>query len=113
MNYYEPDHDAPKPCRHCGKTREHHGLGTGQCMTTPAPAREPDADSVARVLSRKGVFAGQRGLEGLAAADAFWEEQPYGTRLYFGPGTTDYLHRSVLQTAIEVLREADQPEGGL
>lgn len=42
MTVYEPDDDAPKPCRHCGKTREHHGLNTGVCMTPP-PA-EPASD---------------------------------------------------------------------
>ncbi len=35
--------------------------------------------------------------------DEFWEQQPYNTRLYFGPGIADYLHRSVLRTAIEIL----------
>jgi hypothetical protein len=51
-------------------------------------------------LRREGVFKGFAGLEGLAEADAFWEQQTYGTRLYYGDGIADYLHRSVLKAAI-------------
>ena len=61
-------------------------------------------ERVARVLAKQGVFAGHFGLEGLADADEFWENQPYGTRLYYGPGATDYLHRGVLRSAIDALR---------
>lgn len=72
---------------------------------------------VARVLAEQGVFAGHFGLEGLADADEFWEGQPYGTRLYYGPGATDYLHRGVLRSAIDALRAtstatADGSRGG-
>lgn len=49
-------------------------------------------DKVCRELSKQGVFAGHRGLEGLADAAEFWERQAYGTRLYYGDGGMDYLH---------------------
>lgn len=55
------------------------------------------------VLADLGIYAGHTGLRGLANADEFWEQQPYGTRLYFGGGYTDYLHRSILQTAVAAL----------
>lgn len=69
-------------------------------------------ERVARVLAKQGVFAGHFGLEGLANADEFWEGQPYGTRLYYGPGAMDYLHRGVLRSAIDALRKADSASGG-
>lgn len=58
-------------------------------------------------LVAAGVFLGVEGLEGLADADAFWEKQPYGTRLYYGEGVTEYLHRGVLKTAIEILQTVE------
>ena len=42
----------------------------------------------------------------LEAASEFWERQPYMTRLYFGDGGLDYLHRSVLGAAISALDKA-------
>jgi len=54
-------------------------------------------------LAEAGVFAGHGGLRGLAECDAFWEKQPYGTRLYYGDGGYDYLHRGVLRTALKIL----------
>ena len=54
-------------------------------------------------LARAGVYAGAHGLEGLVNAAAFWEQQPYGTRLYYGPGPYDYLQIGVLQTAVTLL----------
>jgi hypothetical protein len=60
---------------------------------------------VERKLVNAGVFAGMRGLEGLLNASDFWEQQPYGTRLYYGPGGLDYLHRGVLEAAIKILSE--------
>lgn len=56
-------------------------------------------------LKKAGVFKGFDGLENFANADEFWEEQPYGTRFYFGSGAADYLHRGVLRTAISLLNE--------
>jgi hypothetical protein len=60
---------------------------------------------VERKLAEAGVFAGHGGLEGLANSSEFWERQTYGTRLYYGAGITDYLHRDVLQAAIKVLKQ--------
>ncbi len=63
-----------------------------------------DAGSVEDKLTAQGVFKGAHGLEGLADCDAFWEAQPYGTRLYYGDGGAEYLHRGVLKAAIAALR---------
>jgi len=56
-----------------------------------------------RFLQDGGVFKGEKGLDGLLNANEFWEQQPYGTRLYYGDGIADYLHRDVLRTAALVL----------
>lgn len=58
---------------------------------------------VAKVLMNHGVFKSEHGLEGLLNADSFWESQPYGTRLYYGDGIADYLHRSVLRSAVDAI----------
>lgn len=50
-----------------------------------------------------GLFKGADGLQKLADADSFWLDQPYGTRLYFGDGIADYLHRDVLRAAVKAL----------
>jgi hypothetical protein len=63
----------------------------------------------ADTLSAAGVFKGADGLERLAKADGFWEQQPYGTRLYFGDGASDYLHRGVLRTAIKLIEKLNSP----
>ena len=63
------------------------------------------ANTAADTLARAGVFAGAHGLEGLANAVEFWEQQPYGTRLYYGPGAFDYLQIGVLKTAVKLLAE--------
>jgi hypothetical protein len=61
--------------------------------------------SVQEALSVNGVFLGQNGLEGLADADSFWEDRPYGTRLYYDDGSMDYLHRDVLRSAIKLIEQ--------
>lgn len=65
--------------------------------------------SAEQKLAQAGVFKGMEGLRRLAEADEFWEAQNYGTRLYFGPGISDYLHRGVLRSAIEVLDSEQLP----
>ncbi len=62
-----------------------------------------DVSEAQKKLAKAGVFKGHHGLEGLADAQEFWDEQPYGTRLYYGSGIADYLHRDVLQSAIKIL----------
>jgi hypothetical protein len=52
------------------------------------------------------VFKGADGLKKLAEHNAFWEQQPYGTRLYFGDGITEYLHRDVLRAAVRDMEGA-------
>lgn len=64
--------------------------------------------SAEKELARQGVFAGHDGLRGLAEADEFWAEQPYGTRFYYGPGGLSYLHRGVLQSAVAALDSASR-----
>lgn len=62
------------------------------------------------------VFKGADGLRKLADATEFWEHQPYGTRLYFGDGIADYLHRDVLRAAVAYLSRqsaAETPTGDL
>lgn len=61
------------------------------------------AHSAADTLTANGVFKGAHGLEGLANAQEFWDRQPYGTRLYYGDGIADYLHRDVLRAAVRAL----------
>lgn len=52
---------------------------------------------------KAGIFKGEHGLRGLAECDAFWEHQHYSTRLYYGDGVADYLHRDVLRAAVRAL----------
>lgn len=61
-------------------------------------------------LASSGVFAGVDGLRGLLESDAFWSVQPYGTRLHFGEGITEYLHRDVLRAAVELLDNNQQTQ---
>ncbi|HEY0684692.1 MAG TPA: hypothetical protein VGD45_20315 [Steroidobacter sp.] len=77
--------------------------GDSACPAVPAPS----SDELIRKLVAAGVFKGVEGLEGLLKADHFWEQQSYGTRLYYGPGIADYLHRGVLEAAVNILK---QPE---
>jgi hypothetical protein len=69
--------------------------------------------AVQNVLRKHGVFKGAHGLEGLLNAADFWNQQIYGTRLYYGPGSLDYLHIDVLRAAIEALRLSHGKEGSL
>ena len=52
---------------------------------------------------RRAAFKGHEGLRGLANAASFWVDHPHGTRLYYGDGGMDYLHRDVLMSAVRVL----------
>ena len=61
---------------------------------------QPDLTAV---LSAAGAFKGHHGIVGLLNANEFWEKQPYGTRLYYGDGIDDYLHRDVLRAAVRLL----------
>jgi hypothetical protein len=78
--------------------------GSGLRPETPSAMGVASLETgVTAALAAQGVFKGFRGLEGLAAADSFWEGQEYGTRLYYGDGVSDYLHRDVLRAAIRAL----------
>ena len=69
------------------------------------PMMEGEMDEqVIKELVNQGVFKGAEGLEGLAEADEFWKDQDYGTRLYYGPGIAEYLHRDVLRAAVQALK---------
>jgi len=63
---------------------------------------------VESALTSQGVFKGQQGLQGLLDADEFWFKQPYGTRLYYGDGGLDYLHRDVLRAAVRHIQETSR-----
>ena len=75
----------------------------------PAAAPVPEPSEVRELLATAGVFKGSHGIEGLLNADAFWEQQPYGTRLYYGDGIADYLHRGVLRSAVTLLQQISTP----
>lgn len=62
-----------------------------------------EAATAEQKLMAAGVFKGADGLRKLAECQEFWDEQSYGTRLYFGTGIADYLHRDVLRTAVAAL----------
>lgn len=66
-------------------------------------ATTKDGRTAEHLLAEQGVFKGHAGLRGLADSDEFWEQQPYGTRLYYGDGGLDYLHRDVLRAAVRAL----------
>lgn len=61
-------------------------------------------------LAGAGVFRGAGGLEGILKADAFWNANEYGTRLYYGSGVGDYLHRDVLRVAVDILNKSPDQE---
>ncbi|CAB4147889.1 hypothetical protein UFOVP431_54 [uncultured Caudovirales phage] len=73
-----------------------------QSLPAQPEPRKPGSNA-ANALEAVGVFKNAEGLEQLLNADTFWEQQPYGTRLYFGDGATDYLHRNVLGAAVALL----------
>jgi len=63
----------------------------------------PIASQQAAPTAMSQVFKGADGLKKLVEHNAFWEAQPYGTRLYFGDGIAEYLHRDVLRAAVRDL----------
>lgn len=66
---------------------------------------------LARVFGRKVVGAEQPVAKDISGAvehlsrfvkrDAFWEQQPYGTRFYYGNGGLDYIQRGLLESIID------------
>lgn len=66
-----------------------------------------EAHLVERAIEAKGVFKGATGLHGLLQAEGFWQQQPYSSRLYYGNGITDYLHRDVLAAAVRIVAETE------
>jgi hypothetical protein len=96
-----------------------HGIRTSEwpaAVPAPAPATllqqqcappAPEPMEVGELLTNNGVFKGSHGIEGLLSADAFWEQQPYGTRLYYGDGIADYLHRGVLRSVVTLLQQQE------
>ena len=76
--------------------------GSWPLEATAVPAETPDHGNHEKVWTA-GLFKGADGLQKLADADSFWLAQPYGTRLFFGDGIADYLHRDVLRAAVKAL----------
>ena len=87
---------------------ESGAMFTGHPLRPAAPPA-PEPGEVGELLAANGVFKGSHGIEGLLNADAFWEQQPYGTRLYYGDGIADYLHRGVLRSAATLLQQQAAP----
>ena len=71
--------------------------------------RRAMSDIADRLSLMAGVFKGENGLRGLVDSQEFWDKQPYGTRLYYGDGGADYLHRDVLRAAVRCLEELTVP----
>lgn len=63
--------------------------------------------SCEKALCSSGVFKGAEGLRQFSECQEFWDDQPYGTRFYFGDG--NYLHRGVLRAAVRLLDSAQAP----
>jgi len=63
----------------------------------------PQAAEQEPVAWDASVFKGSEGLRGLLDEQEFWDRQLYGTRLYYGAGGMDYLHRDVLRAAVDAL----------
>lgn len=97
-NTYDPESGV---CRECQDVDKHDAR--------LSRAAEPVATTAENKLAEAGVFKGQHGLRGLLEASAFWEKQPYGTRMYYGDGIADYLHRGVLDAAVKLL-DTQPPE---
>lgn len=96
-----PLNEHPADC-----VRRIHRAGWDAAMAAVMAQRQQSAAaSVQEILRASGVFKGEHGLEGFANADGFWENQPYGTRLYYGDGGLDYLHRDVLRSAISLIKQ--------
>ena len=70
---------------------------------------EGAATPLIKALGAEGVFLGFGGLEGLAECQTFWDRQPYTTRLYYGLGGCDYLHRDILRAAVRALKNGRPP----
>lgn len=82
-------------------------VAAAQAKASEVSVSNEQTSVVAQKLAGAGVFKGFDGLEGLLNAQDFWDEQSYGTRLYYGAGITEYLHRDVLRAAVEILRQPD------
>lgn len=100
--------DEADTCPACGrdKRRGHNDVCFIAAALASAPPAAPPEDAPRKaehLLAASGVFKGHEGLRGLANAASFWVDHPYGTRLYYGDGGMDYLHRDVLMSAVRVL----------
>jgi hypothetical protein len=86
----------------------------GDCMDALEEAMSNSSSSVKidseERLTSDGVFKGAHGLKGLLESQSFWDDQPYGTRLYYGDGVADYLHRDVLRTAVKIIEGEESNE---
>lgn len=52
-------------------------------------------------------------LSDLAHTSSFWEEKPYGNRLYYGIGAGDYIAKDVLHAFLHAIKNAAPAEGDL
>jgi len=51
------------------------------------------------------LFNSVHGIAVLLNAKKFWENQPYGTRFYYGDGATEYVHIGVLRAEVAQAKE--------
>ncbi len=77
----------------------HVRLALARGLLARLPEPTPNAEDK---LAQAGVIKRADGLRQLAECDEFWEQQPYGTRLYPDDSGV-YLHRDVLRAAIKFL----------
>lgn len=59
----------------------------------------------AATLTARGVFLNADCFQRWADASEFWDQQPYGTRFYWGPNTFDYIHRGILCEAVRTIAD--------
>lgn len=89
------------------KVQDWESTRVGDCMDALKEALSNSSSSVKidseERLTSEGVFKGAHGLKGLLESQRFWDDQPYGTRLYYGDGVTDYLHRDVLRAGVKII----------
>ena len=52
--------------------------------------------------------AESKALQALVDSQTFWDEQPYGSRLYYGDGPADFLRRETLRAVIKEIREKNE-----
>ncbi|CAG9165654.1 hypothetical protein [Cupriavidus pinatubonensis] len=74
--------------------------------SSDTPARPDDLE-----ITAGGILKQDDCLLRWASHDSFWQEQPYGSRFYFGDGALDYVPRDVLQSLAADAASAEYGRG--